>query len=502
MLEQLKATTLFDNDGTRSRMVLELSDAVPIIGFQVEMMRNNRIPGLLPLEVRRVDSKIQLYYDVTGKWRLKDLLDNKEFSGTEFTSLLERMIQALTASEAYLLDVSQFVLDEDHIFLDGGMEPHLLYLPVKGRQNIHQRFKELLLQLIVYRARLKDQDSGPLLSGILNYLKREHFNLYEFQKALRNLGGSARGQTEGVVQKLEPVQKKAAPLSLGDLIPPEGRQVSPMVSVSYGPSPQDVPVQVQGKPSDRNVPHAVPETKTKQRYKASAIGAALLFQGVLAAGALYGFGPVYTATEDLTTAYAAMALMGLCLDGLVLKNLLKPENRVEVQVPVKKKAPSSQAAAPVQTGTVPAPVPRVNLEKQVISNAPVRAASGTVYDTEVLAASEPPCAGSEDTVVLSAQPAMPYLVRKGPVQEIIRLKQPALVLGRQADMADHVINDPAIGRMHAELSWINNLCQIRDLNSKNGTFVNGQRLAGPHPLNIFVGDEIRLGSLEYTLVQD
>lgn len=69
-------------------------------------------------------------------------------------------------------------------------------------------------------------------------------------------------------------------------------------------------------------------------------------------------------------------------------------------------------------------------------------------------------------------------------------------------MADYVISDPAIGRMHAELSWVNNLCQIRDMNSKNGTFVNGQRLAGPQPVNLFVGDEIKLGSLEYTLVQD
>ncbi len=501
MLEQLKAKTHFENDGERNRLILEIAGDIPVIEFQVDMIRSNRIPGLLPLDMRRVDSRIQLQYDVTGKWRLKDLLDNKEFTGLEFVALLEKLIQALTGSEAYLLEITQFELSEEHIFLDGNLEPRLLYLPVKNTQNIHERFKELLLQLIIYRARIKDQDSGPVISGILNTLKRENFNLYSFQKTLRTL--SSQSETRPVVA--EPIYKPAAPVSLGDLVPPENRPVPPQINQPKSVMKKSEPVKTQHKSQEKAQFQTITEYKSKTKYKPWVVIVILIFQVALAAGVLFGYGPVYGATEDATTAYAAMALMVLCLDGLALKNLLKAENRIEVQIPIQKKVKvQSDAAQPLKAAPQPIapPSPPVNFNKQVISNSSLNIPGTAAYDTELLTPAHMPGSGANDTVVLTAQPAAPYLVRKGPIQEIIRLKQPSLVLGRQADMADYVIDDPAIGRMHAELSWASSLYQIRDMNSKNGTFVNGQRLSGPLPVNLFIGDEIKLGPLEYTLAQD
>lgn len=495
MLEQLKTKMRFENDGEKSRLVLEMDGNIPVIEFQVDMVRNNQIPGLLPLEMRRADDKTQLYYDVTGKWRLKDILDNREFSGSEFTALVEKFIQTLIGSEAYLLDLSQFVMDEEHIFLDGKMEPLLIYLPVRGAQNIHERFKDMLMQLIVYRARLKDQDSGPLLSGILNYLKRDHFNLYEFEKALRTLNSNVPSQSPAV--KPKPLHQSEDPKSLGNLISQNNQQLPPNSSKFKAVPEKIKSTHVPLVPQDKIRLKSETEGKKKMKYKASVVISVLVFQVVMVIGVLVGFGPVYEATEDLATTYASMALLVVCLDGLVLKNLLKTENRIKVKIPMKRRLLAAE-----ESDSLEIPVFPVNFDKQVISNAPIGVPKSVAYDTELLypkAVSDSP---SYDTVVLSTQPAAPYLVRKGPVQEIIRLKQSTLVLGRQGDMADHVICDSAIGRMHAELSWVNNLCQIRDLNSKNGTFVNGQRLAGPQPVSLFIGDEVKLGPLEYTLAQD
>lgn len=492
MFDQLKLTERFENDGDKNRLIIELDGSTTVIDFQVDMIRNNRIPGLLQLDMRRVDSRIMLYYDVTGKWMLRDMLDHKEFSGSEFLSLLEKFIQALTGSEAYLLDTTQFALDEEHIFLEGDMEPRLLYLPVKTVQNVHESFKNLLLQMIVYRARVKDQDSGPVLSGILNYMKRDSFNLYEFQKALRTMNSVGSLPCIQTAANQESIIKSAEPVSLAELIPKENRG-SGIV--------------------DRKMPEApilqpVREYTSKAKLKTSVLLAVLVFQIVLAAGVLFGFGPVYEATEDLTTAYAAMGLMAVCLDGLVLKNLLKPENRITVQVPAKKQGRARRQANKdhndpfrIDQTAKGASAPSINYHKKVICSAPSTEHQANIFDTEVLTPAGVP-GGVNDTVVLSALQAAPYLVRKGPFQEIIRLKRQALVLGRQADLSGHVIDDPAIGRMHAELTWMGDLCQIRDLNSKNGTFVNGMRITGPQPINIFPGDEIRLGSLEYTLAQD
>lgn len=57
---------------------------------------------------------------------------------------------------------------------------------------------------------------------------------------------------------------------------------------------------------------------------------------------------------------------------------------------------------------------------------------------------------------------------------------------------DLVIDDPEVSRMHAVLkSYPAGWC-IRDLSSRNGTFVNGNRLTAERPLR--AGDEVRVGT--------
>jgi len=47
-----------------------------------------------------------------------------------------------------------------------------------------------------------------------------------------------------------------------------------------------------------------------------------------------------------------------------------------------------------------------------------------------------------------------------------------VVLGRES--SDIVLRDPAVSRRHAELYFDNGRWMVRDLESSNGTFVNGQ----------------------------
>ncbi len=69
----------------------------------------------------------------------------------------------------------------------------------------------------------------------------------------------------------------------------------------------------------------------------------------------------------------------------------------------------------------------------------------------------------------------------------------AQVIGRDGGSADIVISDGEVSRRHAEVSPVGDgLCEIRDLGSSNGTFVNDQPLTGSH--RVRPGDEIRVGT--------
>jgi pSer/pThr/pTyr-binding forkhead associated (FHA) protein len=94
------------------------------------------------------------------------------------------------------------------------------------------------------------------------------------------------------------------------------------------------------------------------------------------------------------------------------------------------------------------------------------------------------------------------VVRAGPGQgKIFELLQDEITIGR--DIGNLVvINDPEVSRKHSRLkAQPGGGYTIEDLGSTNGTFVDGQRLMGPHALRngeiIMLGEKI---SLAYEIV--
>lgn len=96
------------------------------------------------------------------------------------------------------------------------------------------------------------------------------------------------------------------------------------------------------------------------------------------------------------------------------------------------------------------------------------------------------------------------VMRTGPTPgKTYPLSQGQITVGRDAS-CDIVINDAEISRHHAKLTQQADGYVLEDMGSTNGTFVDGQRLMGPHILR--PGDLVLLGenvSLSYeTVVYD
>jgi pSer/pThr/pTyr-binding forkhead associated (FHA) protein len=84
-----------------------------------------------------------------------------------------------------------------------------------------------------------------------------------------------------------------------------------------------------------------------------------------------------------------------------------------------------------------------------------------------------------------------FVMRSGPTPGVVfSLEGEQLTIGR--DSSNGVaINDSEVSRKHARLNFQGGKYVIDDLGSTNGTFVNGQRLAGPVVLK--AGDVVSLG---------
>jgi hypothetical protein len=80
-------------------------------------------------------------------------------------------------------------------------------------------------------------------------------------------------------------------------------------------------------------------------------------------------------------------------------------------------------------------------------------------------------------------PEYQFVMRTGPTAgKTYPISGDVVTLGREPGNTI-VINDAEISRRHTRLTFQGGVYMIEDLGSTNGTFVNGTRLTGSHPLN-------------------
>jgi len=88
---------------------------------------------------------------------------------------------------------------------------------------------------------------------------------------------------------------------------------------------------------------------------------------------------------------------------------------------------------------------------------------------------------------------MPKLLVAGPGGNISHeLSEETITIGRAPDNAIH-IDDVSVSGRHAELRVSNERCTLKDLDSTNGTRVNGQTVT---TAQLRAGDKIRFGKVE------
>ena len=92
------------------------------------------------------------------------------------------------------------------------------------------------------------------------------------------------------------------------------------------------------------------------------------------------------------------------------------------------------------------------------------------------------------------------LVRSGPIKGhkyAVKSDSPILI-GRSEEANIRIAYDQYCSRRHAKVYWDNGKCYVQDLESTNGTYVNGAKITGTLELNN--NDIISLGDTELLVI--
>ena len=89
-----------------------------------------------------------------------------------------------------------------------------------------------------------------------------------------------------------------------------------------------------------------------------------------------------------------------------------------------------------------------------------------------------------------------WLSDGGELRYVLPPEWPLVRVGRAADN-DLVVSQPRVSRYHAQLRQVESTWLVYDLESTNGTFVDGLRVAATHPVRLSAATRtLRLGDVE------
>lgn len=526
----------YESSATGSFLIVSVDASENVLSYQVEMLANNPNRNILSLDIRQKDSKHNFYYNITSKLALSQYLKRNKLKREDFINIFKDILKTILNSKDFLLSDKSYLLNEDYIYINPNtMEVSLVYLPLSIDSNINEQLKSFTMNFIMFSANIDETNNDNFLQRILNLLKSDTFNILEFDRLLDDLKSESNMRKQAAqepVPQRQDIQRQVLPVSAAPKSV-ASKPVAPKPDMSKATAPQPkaqkagIPIP-SAKTANAKTPgvkapgtsrptsqapaigrpakaaNAAENTVVKMKYRTSVIIIGIVLQVVIIIGsiALLASGAMDSLGNELIINIFGIGILAGAISYAIWKTILNEKNKVEVVSTVRSATTVNTQVNMNKRNFTSAPnmqnTPTVNevpsQPRKSLNNAPN--SYNPLNETTLLAPSP-----LEETVYLGISNSYPYLQgKRDGITEEIMISKPSFIIGRLKSQVDYVSQNNAVGKVHAELITKDGLYFIKDLNSRNGTFVNGTRLAANTEHEIMNNDKITFANSEYVFI--
>lgn len=181
------------------RMLLTREPAVhsnELDTYQVNMLRFNEVPHLLPIEIREVDFEVAFLYDISGKKMMEQVLRSLQITAIQYFEWMFQLVNVLEGCRAYMLHPNQILLHERFIYVDGHSWNSSLYTAyIPTEEPLHpQAGLEGLKRLGILLSSHVSHWDGDGFQRLVQLLSQEGTTLADVRGLLQSLiVGTASG---------------------------------------------------------------------------------------------------------------------------------------------------------------------------------------------------------------------------------------------------------------------------------------------------------------------
>lgn len=538
----------YKRDIRHSYMIIEPEDEPDAEAYSIKMLEKQTIEGILPLEARRMDNKTFLYYDITARQSMEIIYDKAVLSYEKVKKLCEAVIDIIERAYEFLLSEDDFVLKPELVYIEVPADKVVLcLLPGYGKP-----IKEQMCSLIEYlmnKVDYKDRDAVFLVYQLYSVCREEGYTFDHMLKVLqaenqhgdeRKDGISERKRYRSILNKDNlPVEKANNSEKGGSETVIEGsgirKEEDKRLSKAF---PEEL------MKMENNIPVMLEKLEGEQEeayypLKVFLCSGACIGLGILIIIFCFTFKIVYNSfgTGIDYMKLFALALIILGAEGYSLRIIWDKKNMLTRMIPkneyvnpiqemlkyykkdYKQNIPFEENSLSGEEGgerkrQYGSEAERLNSEKPGINiyralseekgnrNETVNKAAfinhsekneennptcliNIVYDT----ASEDAGYGYGKDLVLAPL--------DGALYQNIQIKNIPFFIGKLKKNVDYCLEKDVVSRYHAKITKEDENYFITDLNSTNGTFVNGEALQTYEKREIKIGDEVAFANIKY-----
>lgn len=576
-------TMSYETVGTASYMAVALQPEAQLVHYQLEMMVDNAIGGLLPVFKRVINGETVIYYNITSLIPLSQILEKRKLTRKEFLNLIEGAVLAVREAAAYRLPESGLVMDISCIYVNpSSCKPGFLYLPLMNQENTGLRE---LIQELVMKGRL-ELSSDNFVQVLLDVLNEEVFSIEHLEACVKRFSSAAGERRQEDIKKemkmpQEPVRRQTEykvpePVNqpvhaVEGIREPEGKAGVPEQAAV--PDKADIPVKkaFPGKrktKASKEKPVKEPKDEASEKAKKKFLLPQAVIMIALAAAVSFGLFVDEAGAIVVNNVLAAVILVALVEVILYREAYINGDKSDEPKKGKTKKAaknkaekkksaplpemPGSRNFVPGRPAVTPEPPVRpkpVRTPEQAVRPAPVITPEQNVGPNPVIT-SEPVVrsrqAAAPEPVIMPGRGMEPQMERQpgrfpdipaafepddtemGSETELwdgadgadenrqaayleyfengnlirIPLSNPGgVIIGRLRSEVDFAVSNTRVGKVHARFFEQNGHYFVVDINSKNGTFINGsgKRINSNVPYPLQDNDRIMLADSEFTI---
>ena len=425
--------------GIKGNFIIIENEEIINVGYKSRMIIENRIPSFLECSVNYTDGRERYVYDITSCTNIYDMFEHEEMGRAFLCSMINSMASVLENANEYLLPCEHLMFDPKHIYTDRG-SGRILWCYYPGSYTGMDDGMNSLAEYILEKADHKDKETVTLAYDLYKQVVGGDYTLRKL------IAGSEELTDEVSDERVN-----------DDFVIDEDDEF-------YLPEEDDEPKM----PLSGKIISLV------------CMGVLLIISGTVLAAMIYRNDRLLSlfAMKEMQVFTGLTGAVTILLPVLIfIKWLNKVRSfRRRLKEAVEDKDDLclrlSEPEYHGETGRLDVRSVDEEDRQEGISHTVKLFDNADVVDDGILH-------------------RLVSLTREG-VSEL-RIDRLPYLIGKKRNVCSGIINSDAVSRIHAKLIFEDGAYYMSDLNSTNGTFVNGIRIKANERIRICENDEIRFG---------